>query len=354
MKTEIITVHPDFPEREQISRAAAIIQRGGIVIFPTETVYGLAADVGNAQAVDRLRRIKRRSDGKPFSIMVDQKDAFAQYSSYKKTDVFKLIDRYWPGPLTVIVPGISEQSSVGMRVPDHPVALALLRILRCAIAAPSANIEGCPPPATCQDALKDFGGAVDAAIDAGPVRYGLSSSVVDFCQAAPVVVRQGVITQADVDETVHKKTVLVVCTGNSCRSVMAEYALRHKMRDRKDIDVLSAGTSVFVTAMASSGALQILTRRGIDARRHRSQPVSAILLRKSDLILAMTRRHRDVIIQMAPDVANRTYVLNEFLGGSTGAPDSLDIADPMGQDERAYEECFQTIDAALNKVVTLL
>jgi tRNA threonylcarbamoyl adenosine modification protein (Sua5/YciO/YrdC/YwlC family) len=354
MKTEIITVHPEFPDRDKIARCARIIRQGGLVIFPTETVYGIAADAGNLKAMGRLRAVKHRSEGKPFSIMLAHKEDLTKFTVYHDPGVFKLVDRYWPGPLTVIVPAIQPGQTVGLRISDHPVALAFVKECQCPIAAPSANIEGKAPPVTCEEALMDLNGLVDAAIDAGPSHVGVPSSIVDFTQSKPMLIREGTITQEAVDKTVMKKTVLIVCTGNSCRSVMAEYLLRDKLKGRADIDVLSAGTSVFVTASASVGAQQVLRQRGIDAGGHRSQPVSGLLLRKSDLILVMTNRHRDAILQLVPGVEKRVYLLKEFLPRGMSRPDDLDISDPMGQMNQAYEECAQTIDMALDQVVKLL
>lgn len=354
MKTEMISVHPEFPEKEKMIRCARIIRQGGLVIFPTETVYGIAADAANPKAVARLRDVKGRADQKPFSVMISRKDDLIQYSPCREPAVFKLIDQYWPGPLTVIVPALQPQETIGIRIPDHAAALALINESRCLIAAPSANREGHPPPQTCQEALQEMDGLVDAAIDAGPSRLGLSSSIVDFTRPAPCVIREGTITKDDVEKITGKKTVLIVCTGNSCRSVMAEYLLKDKVKGRQNIDVISAGTSVFVTAPASSGALQVLRKRGIDACGHRSRPVTGILLRKSDLILAMTARHRDAILQAAPDIQKRVYLLKEFLPRDLLFNSSLDISDPMGQMDQAYEECARTIETALDHVASLL
>ncbi|MBF0489976.1 MAG: threonylcarbamoyl-AMP synthase [Candidatus Omnitrophica bacterium] len=225
-KTKILKINPSVPEPEKIAEAARIIRQGGLVIFPTETVYGIAADSNNPKAMERLDQVKRRSENKPYSILVAHRGIVENYSNYTNPNLYKLIDKYWPGPMTIVVPSKQVEHTIGIRMPDHTIALRLVEESSCTIAAPSANLEGKKAPTNVTEALEDLDGLVDLAIDGGPVEFGISSSIVDFTKPKPTVTREGVISQCDVDRTINKKIVLFVCTGNSCRSVMAEYLFK--------------------------------------------------------------------------------------------------------------------------------
>ncbi len=354
MKTQIIKIDKNKPDIEDVAYCAKIIRNGGLVIFPTETVYGIACDYYNEKAVERLREVKKRSEGKPFSILIAQADLISNYTSISSNVMYKIIDAFWPGPLTIVVPGRKGEPTIGVRMPNHPVALQLIVEAQCSIAAPSANIEGNPPPTTCEEALKDLDSLVDVAIDSGVSDIGRGSTVVSLVDDKPVILREGSISKEQIEKVAGKKTILFVCTGNSCRSVMAEYILKSRIGGKKDVEVLSAGTNVFVDASASAETIAVLKEEGLDASKHISRPINSIMLKKADLIFVMTSLHRSQILERAPEVEQRVYLLKEFISEYPGAKGDKDIPDPMGGSYPSYKHCISTIKEAINKIIDLI
>lgn len=191
----------------EIRRAAQILRAGGLVAFPTETVYGLGADATNRDALARLYAVKRRPADHPVIVhFADAERAFA-WAREIPEPAKKLAARFWPGPLTLILKRSAlaadfvtgGQDTAGVRVPSHPVAHELLKSFGGGIAAPSANRFGLLSPTTAAHVRADLGGEVDLVLDAGPSEIGIESTIVDFSRGAPVLLRPGKITRADLE-----------------------------------------------------------------------------------------------------------------------------------------------------------
>ena len=199
MKTLVLKVDSQEPDIEKVRLAADFIKKGGLVAFPTETVYGLGADALNGEAVLSLFRVKRRPlDNPPIVHICDVKDVYrlAEMVPFRAK---ALMERFWPGPLTLIfkrsevVPDVTVAGldTIAVRMPRHNVALALIRESGCPIAAPSANLAGKPSPTSAEHVLDDLGGRIDAILDAGPTVVGVESTVLDLTVDPPQVLRPG-------------------------------------------------------------------------------------------------------------------------------------------------------------------
>ena len=192
-------------EFEIIQAAAGIIKKGGLVAFPTETVYGLGASALNRQAVQRVFQAKGRPVDNPLTLHVaDMKTAFA-YVKDVPVEAFAMAKAFWPGPLTLVLPLHGDlptevtggRQALGVRMPDHPVALALIKQSGVPLVAPSANLSGRPSPTTAEHVLQDLSGRIEAVLDGGPAGWGLESTVLDFTREKPLLLRPGVLTQED-------------------------------------------------------------------------------------------------------------------------------------------------------------
>lgn len=198
-QTVVFKVNPRKPEVEKIEAAANIIRQGGLVAFPTETVYGLGADALNGKAVLALFAAKKRPlDNPPIIHIKDIKDVYKLIRSMPPK-AKKLMKRFWPGPLTLVfkrstlVPDSSTAGldTVAIRMPNHKVALELIKASKCSIAAPSANLAGKPSPTTALHVFEDLNGRIDAILDCGPTQIGVESTVLDLTVDPPMLLRPG-------------------------------------------------------------------------------------------------------------------------------------------------------------------
>lgn len=200
-------------KENQISEAAGIIRNGGLVAFPTETVYGLGADALNPEAVAKVYEAKGRPSDNPMIVHIARASDIGQLTPMLSPTIVTLIENFWPGPLTLVVkrkegvPDITTGGldTVGVRMPDSKIALDLINYAGCPIAAPSANISGKPSPTRVEDVIEDLNGKIDGILEGPACRVGIESTVLDVTGDVPTILRPGIITAENIEAAIGKK-----------------------------------------------------------------------------------------------------------------------------------------------------
>lgn len=233
----------------QIKAAARLLRAGGVVAFPTETVYGLGADAANPEAVRKIFEIKGRPADHPLIVHIASALFLDQWAQEIPEAARRLAERFWPGPLTLIlprsahVPGVvtGGQDSVGLRVPDHPVALALLHALgpEHGLAAPSANRFGRISPTTAEHVRAELGGTLDMVLDGGPCRVGLESTIVSFVGGTPLLLRPGGISVAAIEAVLGER---IETPGSAQTAIRVSGSLPSHYAPVTPLEVLSAAS----------------------------------------------------------------------------------------------------------------
>ncbi len=210
MDTKVVTVDKEKPDLQVMRMAGEILRKGGLVAFPTETVYGLGGDGLNAGSSKKIYAAKGRPSDNPLIIHIADLESLEKIVKSVPPKAKLLAEKFWPGPLTMIFSKSSRVpyettgglESVAVRMPSHPVALAIIREGGGYIAAPSANTSGRPSPTRAEHVCEDLTGKIDMIVDGGAVGIGLESTIVDFTEEVPVILRPGYINQEMIQEVI--------------------------------------------------------------------------------------------------------------------------------------------------------
>ncbi len=256
MHTEVLPA-PDIDSgTSAITRAAAIIRTGGLVAIPTETVYGLAANALDPAAVDRIYSAKGRPADNPLIVHISDIKDLDNLCTSVPPAARELAKRFWPGPLTMVLPrrpgildGVTRGlDTVAIRVPDHPVALAIIKAAGVPVAAPSANISGSPSPTKAEHVVADLDGRIDAIVDSGPCRVGLESTVLDLSVSPPCLLRPGGVSRREIETAIGEKITVSNGEADIPRSPGVKY--RHYSPKARVVTVL--GRSEFAVSRVNS------------------------------------------------------------------------------------------------------
>lgn len=232
METKTILVDKYASEAEAYSQAVEKLQNGEVVAFPTETVYGLGAIATDAEAVDKIFKAKGRPADNPLIVHVDSKETALEYVTNVTDKAIKCMDAFWPGALTLILDTKPETfasnvtaglETVGIRVPNHPVALELLKQLKMPVAAPSANTSGKPSPTMAEHVFHDMDGKIPMILDGGATEIGIESTVLDMTCEPPCILRPGQVTKEQLEEVIGIVRLSSEVQSNSPKSPGMKY-----------------------------------------------------------------------------------------------------------------------------------
>jgi len=207
--TTIIKIDPDKPEAERIDEAVALLKKGGVIAFPTETLYGLGADARDEAAIDKIFEIKGRDFKNPILVVIGDRSHLDAFAADVPVQARKLMDRFWPGPLTIVfraAPFVSTKltagsGKIGIRLTSHPVAMAISKGLGGPVTATSANLSGAPECSSAVEVLSQLEGKIGGIVDGGETPGGKGSTIVDATVSPVKVLREGVIPAALIQDT---------------------------------------------------------------------------------------------------------------------------------------------------------
>lgn len=345
---------------KEIEQALKILKKGGIAAFPTDTVYGLGVNAEDQRAVSRLYKIKKRPKEKPLILFLSKKEQIFPFVKAFPIQAQRLINRYWPGPLTLVFKAnissslslVSKEGKIGIRIPSHPIPRKIVQKSDFPLGTTSANISGRPEIINPESLPLKLIRGVNVLLDGGDALLGKVSTVVDVTSFPCQIIREGWISREEIMKVEKEEgKILFICTGNTCRSPMAEAFLKKSwpQKAKEKIKVKSAGIEAIANSKPSEFAIKVMKEKGIDISSHRATPLTPEIVKEYDLILTMEEKQRQRVINLFPFVREKVWLLSEFTSGK-----KEDILDPVGSYLRTYQDLALRIEKEIKRLIERL
>lgn len=347
MPTEVLRALDRTLQPDELARVGRLLREGGLVAFPTETVYGIAVSAERPEAVERLYALKGRPSNKPMTLMIADVAPVRERCPQLPAAAQALMRRFWPGPLTLVVPD-AEGRMQGFRLPASPLARGLVRAAGVPLLVPSANRSGEPDATTAEEVLSQLPEGLDLVIDGGPTAGGVPSTVVQVTPEGVTVLREGAIPEERILAR-GGATVLFVCQGNTDRSPLAAAILCRRLAqhlgvperelESKGYRVLSAGVAAQDGQRASLNARRTAREwpeEPLNLEGHLSRKLTGRMIERATRIFCMERTQRDQILAFFPHRERDVLLLD---------PEGRDVPDPVGQSMAEYRRLARRLDA---------
>lgn len=365
---KVVDIRKADEPRDVIHEAVHRLAKGELVAFPSETLYFVAASSLKSAAVRRLQEAAARRGHGYLELLVKGPAEAADFLPNMSRTGWKLARRCWPGPVTIafdvskqdglfnalpseVKHAVTNSAEVWFRAPAHGAVSEVLRLSPAPLVALRENEAHGNGLNTAEGVAQRYGDNVSLIIDDGACRYGQPESVIRIENDDWKLLCSGVVTETTLNRLA-SEIFLFVCTGNTCRSPLAEGLFRKLLSEKLKCSqdelydrgylVTSAGISAAPGAPASPESIEIAAGYGVDLQTHQSQPLTDRLLQQADHIYAMTRGHHEAIVQSHPEVSGRVELL---------ARDQSDIPDPLGGGIEDYEYCEREIERNLRAIL---